>query len=52
MIAYAKYNVKLIFSSSSGLVTFCLELYREMTRFNYEGMLMRLFKRKIVQMSV
>lgn len=48
MIAYAKHSVKLIFASSSGLVNFCLELYREMTKFNYQGMLMRLFKRKII----
>lgn len=52
LTALHRLRMKIIFSSKDGLVDYVIELYREMLRFNHEGVLMSLFKRKMLELSL
>lgn len=42
----------MIFSNKDGLVNYSLELFREMARRNYKGMLWRIVQRKLKNLSI
>ena len=50
--ALLKLRIRMLFSNRDGLVNYSLELFREMARRNYKGMLIRMVMRKLRLLSV
>ncbi|CDW89608.1 UNKNOWN [Stylonychia lemnae] len=52
IIAFEKLKVKIIFSNQNAIIDYSLELFRQMLMYNYQNLLFKLVKKRLVQMSV
>eukprot|EP00347_Sterkiella_histriomuscorum_P016407 403353306 len=50
--ALQKYQIKIIFSSNNAIINYSLDIFREMMKFNHQNLLIKLVRKRLVQIAV